>query len=128
MSSLSGLKRQGYRLQRSASHGAAITLVSGCGYYSALFECASRCAEVLGNRSLEDKGDGILEIIPSYKIPTEDLFAALQKLSAKFSVALVEFSNAGKMGGMFVCIWRINPATIEPLTTLTAASTNLDDY
>lgn len=111
-------------MQRTASLGASITLVSGCGDYSALFECASKCAEVLGDRSLEDLGDGILDIIPSYKIPTKDLHSALQKLTKRFSVALVEYVGDG---GFFVPIWRINPVAVEPAQP-PLPSTNLDDY
>jgi len=108
MPSLTELKRQGYRLQRVASHGATITLVAGYGYYSALFECANYIAGVLGTRDLQDIGDGLLEVIPHYRIPTEDLFEALTKLSKKFSIALVEYNCAGKNGGQFIGIWRIN--------------------
>jgi len=121
MPSLSDLKRQGYCQQRAASHGAAVTLLAGFGYYTALFECATRCGEVLGDRELIDLGDGILDIIPAYKIPLEDLFSALQKLSTRFSVALVEYTQT-KSGGQFVCLWRIN--RVPP----PANSKNLDDY
>lgn len=120
---LSDLKRQGYRLQRGASQGATITLLSGCGYYTALFECATRCASILGERTLQDVGDGILEVIPSYKIPTEELNLALQKLSKQFSIALVEYV-CEKAGGRFVLLWRIDRSPSGALTP----STNLDDY
>lgn len=123
MPSFTEIKRQGYRLQRTASEGANITLVSGCGSYTALFECARRCAEVLGDRALTDLGDGIFEVIPSYRISVEDLFSALQKITLRFSVALVEYTNTEKTGGRFVCLWRINPQTVSP-----KASTNIDDY
>ena len=122
---MSDMKRKGYRLQRSASLGAGVTLVSGCGEYSALFECAAKCAEVLGNRQLEDLGDGILDIVPSYKIPIEELNPALQKLSKRFSIALVEYVS-DRMGGRFVALWRINASAAEPAPT--PPSTNLDDY
>lgn len=119
------LKRKGYCLQRSASMGAAITLVSHVGEFSAMFECATRCAKVLGDRALKDMGDGITEVIPQYRIPAEDLCAALEKLSKHFSVALLEFTFT-KNGGQFVCLWRI--AVTENKTTYEAPSTNLDDY
>lgn len=123
MPSLTELKRQGYRAQRAASHGANITLVAGCGSYRATFECATRIAEVLGDRNLEDVGDGILEVIPSYKIPTEELCETLTQLSRRFSVALVEYL-CDRSGGRFVCLWRINKAVEQT----PPASTNLDDY
>lgn len=131
--SLSDLKRKGYRLQRSASNGAAITLVSRVGEFSAMFECAAKCAEVLGDRALEDVGDGLLEYIPQYHIPTEDLYSALEKLTKRFSVALLEFTFT-KNGGQFVCLCRLAPGApetlSEPLENDPEAlpSTNLDDY
>jgi len=119
------LKRQGYRVQRSASMGAAITLVSRVGEFAAMFECATKCAEILGTRALEDVGDGILESIPQYRIPTEDLYSAIEKLSKRYSVALLEFTFT-KNGGRFVCLWRIAAGATE--TTHEAPSTDLDEY
>jgi hypothetical protein len=118
-------KRQGYNQQRAASMGAAVTLVSGAGEFRATFECATRCAEVLGNRDLKDLGDGILDVIPHYSIPTENLYSALGKLTSRFSVALVEYASTDN-GGRFVCLWRINPTPSQPPTQ--GASTNADDY
>lgn len=131
--SLTDVKRKGYCLQRSASLGAAVTLVSGCGEFTALFECATRCAEVLGDRGLKDLGDGLIEEIPRYRILTEDLHLALSKLSKRFSIALVEYVLQ-KDGGRFVPLWRINPTTgpaeIEATVTTPTPpiSTNPDDY
>jgi len=73
---------------------------------------------------MDDVGDGIFEVIPRYKIPTEELNQSLQKLSKRFSIALVEY-NCDKTGGGFVPLWRINPTTPEVSPT---PSTNLDDY
>lgn len=117
--SFSSFKRPTYAQQRSASSGAAITLISYPGEYRAEFECATRCAEILGDRALTDLGDGILDNIPCFRIPTEDLFSALTKLSQRFSIALVEYTLT-RNGGMFVCLWRINP--------LPALGTNLGSY
>jgi len=123
------LKRKGYRLQRTASLGASLTLVSGAGEYSALFECATKCAEVLGDRQLKDLGDGFIEFIPSYKIPTEEINGVLQKLSKRFSVALIEYV-CDKTGGRFVPIWRIEKS--QSLSEITpkplAAPIDLDEY
>lgn len=131
MSSLTQLKRIGYSQQRACSHGAQITLVAGYGYYSALFECATYVASVLGERGLSDVGDGIMEIIPSYRIATEDVFEVLGKLAKKFSIALVEYNCSGKDGGHFVCVWRIERTkaglgTVEEL--MRQPSFNADDY
>lgn len=124
MPSFSQIKRQGWQLQRNASQGAALTLKAGAGEYTATFECATKCANVLGDGNLFDIGDGILEVIPSYKIPSEDIYSALQKLSMRFSVALVEYAMTSK-GGQYVCIWRINPTNAQLPST---PSRNLDDY
>ncbi len=123
---LSDHKRKGYASQRSASNGAAITLVAGPGCYIATFECATRCAEVLGNRALQDMGDGLLDYLPTYRIPIEEMFIALGKLSKRFSIALIEY-NLEKVGGRFVCLWKI---PVEPTTPTTPQPTslNLDDY
>lgn len=102
------MKRKAYNQQRKASQGAAITLVSTAGDYRALFECATHCAELLGDRELKDLGDGIMETIPAYHIPVEDLFSSLTKITARFSVALVEYAQT-RNGAQFVCLWRINP-------------------
>lgn len=104
MPSLEEIKRSGYGRQRQASAGAAITLVCGCGEYVALFECAKRISTVLGTRSLEDLGDGLLESIPRYRIPFAEMAAAMGKLTGQFSVALVETTAEG-----FVLIARVNP-------------------
>jgi len=126
MPSLTELKRKGYALQRTASLGAAITLVSGVGKFVAHFECATKCAEVLGNSGLDDIGDGVFEVIPRFKIATEDLSAALTKLNRRFSVALVDYI-CDKNGGRFVALCRLNPTiSSEPITP--TPSTNLDDY
>jgi len=122
MPSIAETKRQGYRLQRTASLGAHITLVARCGEFSALFECATKCAEVLGDRALRDVGDGILEVIPSYCIPVEELNLALQKLSKRFSIALVEYAMT-RQGGQFVTLWKIERTTVQQ-----PPSTDINDY
>lgn len=123
MSLLLDTKRDSYRAQRTASQGAGITLVSGCNQFTASFDCARHVSEVLGTRELQDVGDGIYEVIPFYKIPSEDLYSALQKLSARFSVALIEYAMT-KNGGQFVLLWRISPTQNNKPPT----SANLDDY
>jgi len=111
MPSFEEVKRAGHGRQRQASGGAAVTLVCGCGEYVALFECATRISKALGSRALEDLGDGLLESIPRYRIPFEEMASALAKLTEEgFSVALVDQVPEG-----FVLIWRINPV-VKPLT------------
>lgn len=125
MRSLADLKRVGYRLQRAASLGAQVTLLSGCGYHSALFECATHVAAILGDRNLSDLGDGIEEIIPVYRIPNDELNDALLKLSKHFSIALVEYA-VDKLGRQFIGLWRINRVSPSPLSEIPSA--NPDDY
>jgi hypothetical protein len=115
MSALLDVKKQSYALQRAASHGAGITLVSGCGAFSASFDCAKHIASVLGNRELKDAGDGIFEVIPTYAIPTAELHAALTKISNRFSIALVE-CVVTERGSQFVLLWKIPAAEKRPLT------------
>lgn len=94
---------------KAASQGAGITLLCGCGEFTATFESATRCAEVLGNRELRDAGDGFIEIIPIYKIPLEEIHLALGKLSARFSVALIDLV-CDKNTSRFVLVWKIIPS------------------
>lgn len=120
--SLQSLKRESYNHQRKASVGAAITLVNLVGELRAEFECATRCAEVLGDRELTDLGDGVRDVIPCFRIATEDLFSNLTKLTQRFSIALVEYTMT-RNGGQFVCLWRIECVKATPTPSL-----NLDDY
>lgn len=118
MSLLLKAKQDTHRLQTLAGRGAGIVLVSGCGEYTATFACATRCAELLGSRALEYLGERIGDEthIPCYKIPLTEMHEALQKLSTRYSVALVEYAAAAH-GGMFVLVWRIEPSkpqTPEP--------------
>lgn len=127
----SDLKRKGYNASRTASNGATITLINSNGEFRAEFECATYCAEVLGNRGLTDLGDGIDDVIPCFRIPTEELYPAIEKLTKRFSVALVEFVMT-RNGGQFVCLCRLNRVTLPafpiPAETTHLVSTNLDDY
>lgn len=125
MSTFYDTKRASHQQQRAVSQGAGITLVVGAGVYSASFECAEHIARVLGSRELKDAGDGIFESIPVYKIPTEEMFSALQKLALKYSIALVELV-CERNGSRFVLVWKIAPTL--SLQTPPPASQNLDDY
>lgn len=104
-------KKSSYIAQRGASQGAGITLVSGPGQWNASFDCAKRISKVLGNRDLKDAGDGILESIPLYKITSEDLQQSCQKLSAQFSIALVELVCDRAGATRFALLWKIAQLT-----------------
>ncbi len=98
-------KQSDYSAQRGVSLGAGITLAFRIGHLTAMFNCANHVAEILGDRDLQDLGDGVFESIPIYDIPLADAHKALAKLSAKMSVALVDF-ECGEVG-RFVLVWKI---------------------
>lgn len=108
MSALLDTKEDSYAQQRNASAGAGITLVYKCGEFHASMICAKRCAEVLGSSALEELGDGLFEVIPRYRISLEDISTALAKLSARYSVALIDLV-CDKRSSRFVLIWKILP-------------------
>lgn len=99
MSLLHEEMRRSYRAQRGVSQGAAITLVSRSGGYTASFECATRCSQILGTRHF-------METDNVFTIPTEDLHRAITKLSEAFSVALVDTAS-DENGTRFVLVWKI---------------------
>jgi hypothetical protein len=125
MSLMHETRKESHRAQRQVSGGAGITLVLGCGQLSASFECATRCAEMLGQTYLGEAGDGFLEIIPIFKIPMEDAASCLAKLTARYSVALVDMA-CGDKNSRFVLVWKI-PAT-PAVTIPEKVSLNLEDY
>lgn len=127
MSALLDTKKESHRAQQSAGAGAGITLVCGCGEYVASFDCASRCAELLGKRELRDMGDGIFESIPVYKIPLEEINGALLKLSARYSVALVDLA-CEKGSSRFVLVWKILPSASAASAIPAKPSMDINDY
>lgn len=106
-------KLAGYRKQRSVSKGASITLVSGCGEWKTSFDCATRATAVLGSRGLDNQGDGILESIPVLSIPVETSYEAIHKLTARYSVALVDIVCSDS-ASTFVLLWKIEQRVAEP--------------
>lgn len=94
--------RRTYVAQRGVSQGASVTLTAGSGGYSARFECAQRCASVLGTRNFYDNP-------PFFEIPTEDLHKSITKLSETFSVALLD-TVTDDQGTRFVLVWKVNPS------------------
>lgn len=75
---------------------------------------------MLGSRELQDLGDGIYESIPMLFVPTEAMNLALQKLTQRFSIALVDLvcdDNSSR----FVLLWKIE----QRVQTL---STDISDY
>lgn len=97
-------RKASYAAQRAASQGAGITLVSHAGEYVASFDCARHCAEVLGSRN-EWVESTILGSTPIhlYCIPLAEMHSALLKLSARFSVALSNWSRRRKARALCSC-------------------------
>ncbi len=97
MSLLSEANATAYRLLKAASQGASLSLVSGFNRFIAYGEDAAKIAKVLGSRDYEN---GVLSI------PTEDMSSALTKLTATYSVALLDIvsdSNSTR----HVLVWKI---------------------
>lgn len=125
-------KMETHRVQRLAGNGASITLACGIGEYTALFDDAKRVSLVIGTRELHDLGDGIMESILSYKIPFTEMHSVLQKLSQRFSVALVD-SIPDRDSIRFVCICRIDAdkRTVDAIDKNTSPQQiipSLDDF
>lgn len=121
--------RRSYAAQRGVSQGAGVTLVATSGGYEARFDCATRAARILGDRSLRD-----YEGIPLLLIPTDDAHRGITKLSEAFSVALVD-TMTDENGTRFVLVWKIHPRTPEEagaseevLTDPNQGNLNLDEY
>lgn len=107
--------RRHYAAQRGVSQGAGVTLTAVSGGYEARFDCATRAAKVLGDRNLRDYAG-----VPLLLIPTDELHAAITKLSHTFSVALVD-TTTDDTGTRFVLVWRIAPRVPDTVP-------NLDEY
>lgn len=105
--------RRTYAAQRGVSQGAAITLAAVSGGFQARFECATRCANILGSRNHH----GVF-----FTIPTEEAHKALTRLSEIFSVALVD-TVTDEQGSRFVLVWKILPSG-----KATKTEVNLDEY
>lgn len=104
-------KRDSYRAQRIASHGASVTLVASAGAYVAQFDCAHKVASVLGTREMTDLGDGVVQLA----IPMDEVNRALVALSQRYSVALVDTITDAN-GSRFVLVWTVgqNATQIDP--------------
>lgn len=101
-------KRESYRAQRVASHGASLTLVAGAGAYVAQFDCAHKVASVLGTREMTDLGDGVVQL----SIPMDEVNRALVALAQKYSVALVD-TITDSNGSRFVLVWTVAQTTAQ---------------
>jgi len=121
-------KQHTYKLQRSSSQGAALTLVAGCDEYTAMFDCAKKVKDILGTDGFKDYGDGIYFSIPAYHIPFADMHAALKKISAHHSIALLDYTST-RNESRFILVWKIN-STGAPVAVAAPKkpATNLDEY
>lgn len=96
--------RRTYAAQRGVSQGASITLAAVSGGFQARFECARRCAEVLGTRNIFEGCQNEI----TFLIPMEDAHKSITKLAETFSVALVD-TVTDEQGSRFVLVWKIVP-------------------
>jgi hypothetical protein len=123
MSLLKTEMRRSCVAQRGVSQGAAITLVTCASGYRATFECAQKCASVLGNRGLVDyETEG--ERLPVFFIYTEEMHRSLAKLAETFSVALVD-TVTDDSGTRFALVWKIAPTRAA---TENQGGMDLDEY
>lgn len=127
MSQHSDLQRAKYTAARSVSRGADITLINN-GSYRALFQCASKVATVLDPAALHEWEDGIYDSCVTYDIPVADMFRSIEKLSGKFSIALVDLAPPTEQDrSRWVLVWRID-RRVELAPVVSSGSTNVDDY
>lgn len=113
--------RRTYAAQRGVSQGAHITLAAVSGGWQARFECARRCAHVLGTRNLiTDYEETII-----FTIPMEEIHKSITKLADTFSVALVD-SVIDEQGSRFVLVWKI--VSNRVLVGALIAADELDEY
>lgn len=103
-------KRDSYRAQRAASNGASVTLVSKCGHYEATNDCAKRISTIIGSRELNT-----IEGVPILRIPLAEMQAACEKLSSRFSVALIDVDLDPQGFSRYVLVWRIAAQSAEPI-------------
>lgn len=116
--------RRTYAAQRGVSQGASITLVAASGGYRAQFDCARRCAAILGDHNLTDLAIPP-ESMPRLLIPTEELHRSITKLAETMSVALVDTTTDAN-GTRFVLVWKIQPR--PDLVPAAADEMDLDQY
>lgn len=117
------VKRDKWTASRRASQASSITLVYGCGVFCALFECASLIASVIGDRELQECGDGINEMIPYIEIPFDKLQSALTRLIEKYSVALIDIVCEASES-RFCLLWKIEPSKPGGMLTLEDVKSN----
>lgn len=106
------LRRQKHTQMRQLSRGADISLVSTCGTWQAMFECASKCEKVLKGlgHTLQNGGE-----IPTYDIPTEQIHKALTLLSEHHSVALLDqVPTDGVMLTRWALVWVVQRKSQQP--------------
>ncbi len=110
---LTRVNRDRYDATRRASQGASVTFVYGCGVFVAMFDCAVKMASVIGNRELQDRGDGFIEFIPVIEVPFEKMQSVLLQLSKKFSIAIVDII-CDAASTRFCLLWKVDAKAETP--------------
>lgn len=106
MSQFSDIQRRKYTIIRGASQGADISLVTAYDGFHAGFECAARVAEVLGFSGLKNWGSES-DPVMQYTIPLTQMPKACEKLSQRFSIALLDQLPNEKGNIAWGLIWKI---------------------
>lgn len=124
MSTFSDLQKVKYAAVRNVSRGADITLVRSEAF-RAMSQCANKVAEMLGQERLVEWEDGIFESCVTYDVPLAEVARACDKLSSRYSVALVDLAPPDdKNLSRWVLLWKIER---KPVAS-TKPSMNLNDY
>ena len=116
------IQKKKHRIVRSSSHGADISLVAAYDGFHAGFECATKVAEVLGPAGLKEWSD-----VQSYVIPLADMPKACEKLSQKYSIALLDQLPNEKGNIAWGLIWKIRRGDGGPIASI-EPSRLLEDY
>lgn len=96
------LQQKKYRIIRSASHGADLSLVSSYDGYHAAYDCAEKLSKVLGDAGRKDFGG-----VPAYVVALADMPRSLEKLSEQYSVAILDQLPNDKNNLAWGLVWKI---------------------
>lgn len=96
------LQQKKYRIIRSASHGADLSLVSSYDGYHAAYDCAEKLSKVLGPDGRKDFGG-----VPAYVVPLSEMPRSLEKLSEQYSIAILDNLPNDKNHLAWGLVWKI---------------------
>lgn len=96
------LQQKKYRIIRSASHGADVSLVSSYDGYHAAYGCAEKIAKVLGDAGMKEFGG-----VPAYVVPLSEMYKSCEKLSEHYSIAILDNLPNDKNLLAWGLVWKI---------------------